>query len=155
MKIVSLCGKEPGPVVKIADDHVEIGEEDNICVLTESEWEALKEKILNKEIETELIRVLTTDNATEVARKRYDRIAVVYDFCEAISERFGYGKWRELLWSSALTLAYSKHLSPTCGACPLGSWPSVLHSYSLGILHFPFGTTFHTVCLHRSTSFLV
>ncbi len=65
--------------------------------MTESEWEALKEKILNKEIETELIRVLTTDNATEVARKRYDRIAAVYDFCEAISERFGYGKWRALL----------------------------------------------------------
>lgn len=99
MKIVNLCGKEPGPEVKIADDHVEIGGKDNICVLTESEWEALKEKILNKEIETELIRVLTTDNATEVARKRYDRIAVVYDSCEAISERFGYGKWRDLLWS--------------------------------------------------------
>ena len=98
MKIVNLCGKEPGPVVKIADEHVEIGEKDNICVLTESEWEALKEKMLNKEIETELIRVLTTDNATEVARKRYDRVAAVYDLCETITETFGYRKWRELLW---------------------------------------------------------
>ena len=98
MKIVNLCGKEPGPVVKIADDHVAIGEKDNICVLAESEWEALKEKLLNKEIEPELIRVLTTDNATEVARKRYDRIAVAYDFCETITETFGYRKWRELLW---------------------------------------------------------
>ena len=51
MKIVSLCG--PGsccPVVKIADEHVEIGEKDNICVLTNSEWEALREKVLNREI---------------------------------------------------------------------------------------------------------
>jgi ubiquinone/menaquinone biosynthesis C-methylase UbiE len=55
--------------------------------------------MLNKEIETELIRVSASDNATEVARKRYDRIAVAYDICESISERFGYSKWRELLWS--------------------------------------------------------
>ncbi len=51
MKIVSLCGQDSCcPVVKIADEHVEIGEKDNICVLTRSEWEALKQKILNKEI---------------------------------------------------------------------------------------------------------
>ncbi len=51
MKIVSLC-KEGSccPVVKIADEHVEIGEKDNVCVLTKSEWETLKQKILNREI---------------------------------------------------------------------------------------------------------
>ena len=51
MKIVTLC-KEGGccPVVKITDSQVEIGEKDNICVLTMTEWEILKEKILNKEI---------------------------------------------------------------------------------------------------------
>ncbi len=51
MKVVNLC-KEGSccPVVKIADEHVEIGEKDNVCVLTKSEWEALKQKILNKEI---------------------------------------------------------------------------------------------------------
>ena len=50
MKIVNLCGSGHCPVVKLDDDHVEIGEKDNICVLTKSEWEALKQKILNKEI---------------------------------------------------------------------------------------------------------
>jgi len=42
MKIVNLC--------KITDEYVEIGEEDNTCILTKSEWEVLKEKILDKEI---------------------------------------------------------------------------------------------------------
>jgi hypothetical protein len=51
MRIVSLCGQDSCcPVVKIADEHVEIGEKDNVCVLTKSEWEALREKILNREI---------------------------------------------------------------------------------------------------------
>ena len=51
MKIVNLC-KEGGccPVVKISDEHVEIGEKDNVCVLTKSEWGTLKQKILNREI---------------------------------------------------------------------------------------------------------
>jgi len=51
VKIVNLC-KEGSccPVVKIADEHVEIGERDNVCVLTKSEWETLKQKIVNKEI---------------------------------------------------------------------------------------------------------
>ena len=51
MKIVNLC-QEGGccPVVKITDEHVEIGEKDNVCVLTKSEWETLKEKIINKEV---------------------------------------------------------------------------------------------------------
>jgi len=51
VKIVNLC-KEGSccPVVKIADEHVEIGEKDNVCVLTKSEWETLKQKILNREI---------------------------------------------------------------------------------------------------------
>jgi len=51
LKVVSLC--HPGsccPLVKIDDERVEIGEKDNICVLTKSEWEVLKQKILNKEI---------------------------------------------------------------------------------------------------------
>lgn len=51
MKIVSLCRDcQCCPVVKIEDERVEIGEKDNICVLTKSEWEVLKEKILNGEI---------------------------------------------------------------------------------------------------------
>jgi hypothetical protein len=51
MKIVALC-KEGSccPVVKITDSHVEIGEKDNTCVLTMTEWEILKEKILNEEL---------------------------------------------------------------------------------------------------------
>lgn len=51
MKVVSLCGRDSCcPVVKIASEHVEIGEKDNICVLTMGEWEVLKQKILDKEI---------------------------------------------------------------------------------------------------------
>ncbi len=51
MKIVSLCGQDSCcPVVKIDDERIEIGEKDNICVLTKSEWEVLKQKILNREI---------------------------------------------------------------------------------------------------------
>jgi hypothetical protein len=50
MKIVSLCGQGSCcPVVKIDDERVEIGEKDNICVLTKNEWEVLKQKILNGE----------------------------------------------------------------------------------------------------------
>ncbi len=51
MKIVSLCSQDSCcPVVKIDDRHVEIGEKDNVCVLAKSEWEVLKQKILDKEI---------------------------------------------------------------------------------------------------------
>tara|TARA_B100000315_G_C14533943_1_gene567527 strand:- start:373 stop:528 length:156 start_codon:yes stop_codon:yes gene_type:complete len=51
MKIVNLCGSgDCCPMVKLEDERVEIGEKDNTCVLTKSEWEALKQKILNKEI---------------------------------------------------------------------------------------------------------
>jgi hypothetical protein len=50
-KIVKLCGKGSCcPAVKITDEHVEIGEQANICILTLSEWDILKEKILNKEV---------------------------------------------------------------------------------------------------------
>jgi hypothetical protein len=36
--------------VKIMDNKVEIGENENTCVLTRAEWETLKEKILCKEL---------------------------------------------------------------------------------------------------------
>ncbi|HEX7365247.1 MAG TPA: hypothetical protein VF366_08790 [Dehalococcoidia bacterium] len=51
MKIVTLC-KEGSccPVVKISEDKVEIGEKDNLCILTVEQWETLKEKILNQEL---------------------------------------------------------------------------------------------------------
>ncbi len=51
MKIVTLCAEGSCcPVVKITDEHVEIGEKDNVCVLTQGEWEILKEKIVSKEL---------------------------------------------------------------------------------------------------------
>jgi len=51
MKIVTLCREGSCcPVVKITDDRVEIGEKDNVCILTKNEWETLKEKIINKEV---------------------------------------------------------------------------------------------------------
>lgn len=51
MKIVSLCSScEACPIVKVDKERVEIGEKDNICILTNDEWETLKQKILNGEI---------------------------------------------------------------------------------------------------------
>jgi len=51
MKIVTLCSSGTCcPVVKVADDRVEIGEEGNMCTLTKGEWETLKSKILNNEV---------------------------------------------------------------------------------------------------------
>ena len=51
MKTVKLCTEGSCcPVVKIADTQVEIGEAENICVLTKEEWETLKKKILDKEL---------------------------------------------------------------------------------------------------------
>jgi len=43
--------------------------------------------------------VLTRDKATELAKRRYNRIAPLYDLMEGLIERSRYGKWRELLWS--------------------------------------------------------
>lgn len=51
MKIITLCSEGSCcPVVKVTDEQVEIGEEGNLCVLKRDEWEALKSKIVNKEI---------------------------------------------------------------------------------------------------------
>jgi len=37
--------------------------------------------------------------ASQTAKKRYDRIASLYDLTEAVIERLRYSRWRELLWS--------------------------------------------------------
>ena len=51
MRIVNLCSSGSCcPAVRVAADHVEIGEEGNLCILTLDEWETLKSKILSKEI---------------------------------------------------------------------------------------------------------
>jgi hypothetical protein len=51
MKVIELCScGSCCPVIKLADNSVEIGEEGNLCVLKLDEWETLKSKILNKEI---------------------------------------------------------------------------------------------------------
>ncbi|MFC1956337.1 hypothetical protein ACFLWZ_07495 [Chloroflexota bacterium] len=51
MKTITLCSSGSScPVVRLADDHVEIGEEGNLCVLRLEEWETLKSKIVNQEI---------------------------------------------------------------------------------------------------------
>ena len=51
MKVVSLCAEGSCcPVVRVTDKHIEIGEKNNICILTPGEWEILKEKILSKEL---------------------------------------------------------------------------------------------------------
>lgn len=43
--------------------------------------------------------MLTNNKATAVARKRYDRIAPLYDLMESLIEKYGYSDWRQLLWS--------------------------------------------------------
>ena len=45
-------------------------------------------------------------------------------------------------------LSYPEHLGSTYRAYTLSRWFAVFHSYGLGVLHFPFGAAFHTVCLH-------
>jgi hypothetical protein len=51
MKIVTLCSQgQCCPVLKIMDDRVEIGEDENTCVLTMEQWKTLKERVLNKEV---------------------------------------------------------------------------------------------------------
>jgi len=53
---------------------------------------------------------------------------------------------------SALT--DSKHFSPAYGTDALSRRLSILHGYSLGILHFSLGPAFHTVRLHLFSSLL-
>jgi len=43
--------------------------------------------------------LLTQDKATEIAKRRYNRIAPLYDLMEGLVERSRYSKWRGLLWS--------------------------------------------------------
>jgi len=41
----------------------------------------------------------SSDRATDLLRRRYDRIAPLYDFVEGLVERPGHSRWRSLLWS--------------------------------------------------------
>ena len=51
MKII-LCTtpKHSCPSVEVTDDHVIIGEDDNICTLTREQFDILKEKVKSEEI---------------------------------------------------------------------------------------------------------
>lgn len=46
-------------------------------------------------------RVGTKVSATQIAIRRYNRLAPLYDVMEGFAEAFGYAKWRRLLWSKA------------------------------------------------------
>lgn len=51
MKIIKLCREGTCcPAVKVFDNRVEIGEDENTCTLSTDQFEILKEKILSKEI---------------------------------------------------------------------------------------------------------
>lgn len=50
-------------------------------------------------LNSQLGTMLTRDKATEMVRKRYNRIAPLYDSMEGLVERSRYTKWRDLLWS--------------------------------------------------------
>ena len=54
---------------------------------------------------------------------------------------------------SRSAFSYSEHLGATGWAYALRCWFAILHSYTLGILHFSFGSAFHTIGLHVFTSF--
>lgn len=43
--------------------------------------------------------MLTLDKTTEITKRRYNRIAPLYDLMGSLVERSRYGRWRELLWS--------------------------------------------------------
>jgi ubiquinone/menaquinone biosynthesis C-methylase UbiE len=43
--------------------------------------------------------MVTKDKATEAAKRRYNRIAPVYDLLEGLIERSHFSQWREMLWS--------------------------------------------------------
>ena len=47
-----------------------------------------------------------------------------------------------------LALTYPEHLGAADRAYTLGCWSAIFHGYCLGILHFPLGSTLHTVGLH-------
>ncbi|MBG7617201.1 MAG: hypothetical protein IZT57_02365 [Chloroflexi bacterium] len=50
-KIVTLCQEGSCcPVIKIKDEQIEVGEEGNLCILKKSEWEVLKQKVLDGEL---------------------------------------------------------------------------------------------------------
>ena len=53
-----------------------------------------------------------------------------------------------------LTLADSEHFRATGRAYALGCGPAVLHGDVFGTFHFLLNTTFHTISLHISASFL-
>ena len=66
---------------------------------------------------------------------------------------------REMKDAKSITMKNGKPatqgICPTCGTYPLSRWLTILHGYALSILHFSFGTAFHTVCLHGFTSLFI
>jgi hypothetical protein len=54
-----------------------------------------------------------------------------------------------------LALAYLEHLGAAYRADPLRCRPAILHRYPFGIFHLSFGTAFHTVALHKVTSYFL
>ncbi len=45
------------------------------------------------------LKMSTREKATEMVRRRYNRIAPLYDRMEGLVERSRYSEWRDLLWS--------------------------------------------------------
>jgi hypothetical protein len=54
---------------------------------------------------------------------------------------------------SKSTLSNSEHLGATGRAYALSRWFAILHSNTLGVLHFSFGSALHTIGLHLLTPF--
>ena len=56
-------------------------------------------------------------------------------------------------YDNALALPYFEHLGAAGRAYALGRRLTVLHLYTLGVLHFLFGAALHTIPLHQLNSF--
>ena len=54
----------------------------------------------------------------------------------------------------ALALPYLEHLGTARRAYSLSSRLTILHGYSLGVLHLLLGTALHTIPLHSDSPFL-
>ena len=54
---------------------------------------------------------------------------------------------------SRSTLSYSEHLGATGWTYALSCGFAILHGYTLGVLHFSLGSTFHTIGFHVFTPF--
>ncbi len=77
-------------------------------------------------------------------------MSIIVPILDALAHKKGLGfiPTTPLCSGTTLALTYPEHLGPANGTDALGCRLAVLHNDGPGILHFSFGSTFHTICLH-------